>query len=437
MLRTVKRLIYFVPVAVCCCGCLKVTLPEARLVQGARKEPLAWKRAAELALGRNPDIISARDTVEARNRARKVAFGEYLPDADGDLTRGRNKVPDEGWKNSLSLGVTATQKLFTGFKTTGDYLQAERGWEAAKLLYLETSADVRLRLRTAYVELLQLETRLEVDKRIAERRKENADFIKLRYESGRENLGSLMRTEAISSGADFDVRKTRREIESQRWRLSRELGGPFNLTLTVDGDLETMVPEPPALDYDYVSLAEKSPRVRRFVKTAEIFKAAIISAQSKVWPKADGAFGYSSSGEGASDLDDRLALDLSVTVPFFRGGKNVYSIAQAKSEYEAALEDARSARDERTAELAGSWAAFRDAWEAVKVEKEFVEASRERAQIVRSQYAMGLASFQDFDISEQELANSERGYVLSLADVLLRQADWEFLQGLTLEEVIK
>ena len=438
MIRCTVRIVFSLFVMITGSGCIRTTLPEAQVIMGKARSTVTWKQAVERALSRNPDILKSRYELEARNRALKVAFGEYLPEADGDFNRGREKQGEDGaWTDNLSLGLGASQKLFTGFKTTGDYLQAKRRWEAAKFAYQEASADVRFRLRSAYVGLLQLETLLDVDKRIAARRRENADFIKLRYEMGRENLGSLMRTEAIADGADFDVRKTRREIESQRWRLSREMGGPFNLTLRVEGDLEQMVPQPPSLDFDYPSLAARSPRVQRLIKTAEVFKAAIVSAQSNVWPKADGLFGYGQSGEGASDLDDSVRLRLLVTVPFFRGGKNIFGIAQAKAEYDAALEEARSARDERTAELAERWVSFRDAWEFVNVEKAFVEASRERGQIVRSSYAIGLTPFQTFDIAEQELANSERGHVRSLSDVLLRQADWELLKGSTLEEVLQ
>jgi len=44
-------------------------------------------------------------------------------------------------------------------------------------------------------------------------------------------------------------------------------------------------------------------------------------------------------------------------------------------------------------------------------------------------------NFQDFDIAEQELADAERAHVQSLADVLIREADWIAAQGGTLEEI--
>ena len=54
--------------------------------------------------------------------------------------------------------------------------------------------------------------------------------------------------------------------------------------------------------------------------------------------------------------------------------------------------------------------------------------------MVRTQYTTGLTDFQTFDIAEQALADSERAYVQSLADVLVQEAEWTLAIGGTLEE---
>ena len=425
-------------------GCIRVKLPEARVIRGETETALSWERAGELALARNPDILQARSEVNAAVRAKQIAMGEYLPEADGEFVRGRQKrshadakTTGTSWKDDMGIGVSARQEIFTGFRRTGNFLRAKMELGAAQFGYQETSADVRFRLRQSYVELLSLNKELEVNRRIAERRHENAEMIRLRYEAGRENVGSLMRADALAENADFDIRKTERKIESQSWNLSREMGGPFMLRLRAEGDLEDMVPDPPPAGLSYPELAENAPTVRRLVKTAEAFNAAIIVAQSEVWPKVGGNFTYGYSGEGPTNLDDdSLRVGLRVDMPFFRGGRSIEGIALAKANYEAALEDARSARDQRVADLAAAWTDFRDAGEFVPVRSAFQEASRERAQIVRAKYATGLVDFQEFDIAEQELADSERAYVLSLAADLLREADWEVLKGATLEDLI-
>jgi outer membrane protein TolC len=122
------------------------------------------------------------------------------------------------------------------------------------------------------------------------------------------------------------------------------------------------------------------------------------------------------------------------SVPFFNGGKNVEGIFKAKADYLAAEEAAVSQRDETVAKLAEAWAFYADAIEDVDVKRKFLVASRKRAEIIRVQYTTGLAGFQDFDIAEQENADSERNYVESLANALVQQANWEQIKGESLEE---
>lgn len=417
-------------------GCVRVRLPAAAIVSGQAQEAFAWKRAAALALAHHPDLRQAREDLSAAAHHRNQALGAYLPSVDGTVSRKRSRTTTSATTDSLAFDVDVTQPLFAGFGITGDALQAWREWEAARWSYAEQSASVRQSLRTAFVELLRLTKLLEVDRRIAERREDNAEMIRLRYQAGREHEGSWRRAQAIAEQARFDVRQTERRIGSQSLALGRQLGGYFAVPLRVDGDLEALAPSNPEPPADYAALAEAAPTVQRLTRSAEALKAAILSAQAEWWPTVDGTANYGYSGSKASNLKDDAALGVTVSVPLFHGGRNVQGVLESNAQYRAAVEAARSARDARIAQLSDRWVAFRDAWEFVSVRRAFLEAARTRSEIVRAQYTSGLVNFQDFDIAEQELADSERSYVQSLSDVLTREADWIQAKGDTLEDVL-
>jgi len=414
---------------------VRVQLPQAHIVSAEGQEGLSWERAVQLALAHHPDLRKTREELSAKTHNRNQALGAYLPNVDGTVSRKRSRTTTSVTADSLALDLDVTQPIFTGFKTTGEAMKAWREWEAARWAYVEQSATVRQSLRTAFVELLRLNKLLDVDRRIAQRRQDNAELLHLRYEAGRENEGSWHRAQAIAEQAAFDVRQTDRQITSQALSLGRQLGGYFATPMPVAGDLEQMVPATPESAGDYAALAETTPTVQRLTRSAEALKAAILSSQSKMWPTIKGDFNYGYSGTRASNLKDDATLGVTVSVPLFHGGQNVQGVLESNAEYRAAVEVARSARDGRIAELSQRWVAFRDAWELVAVKRSFLEAARQRAEIVRAQYTNGLVNFQDFDIAEQELADSEKAYVQSLADVLTREADWIFTTGGTLEGV--
>lgn len=417
-------------------GCLHVQLPALQIHRGQEQAPVSWMDAVQQALAANPDLKQARQQVASAARTRDAAAGSYLPSVSGEYDRDYARTTSSLTRDSQGLSISASQPLFTGFRITGDFLKAKRELEAEEYAYLETSAEVRFRLRSVYVDMMRLARLDETNREIAQRRAQNAEMIRLRYEAGREHKGSMLRAQAIADQAAFEVRQTGRALESQSLRLSRELGGDFSTPLPVRGDLEKEVPALTGETPDFAVMAEKNPKVRRLVKTAESLKAGILSAQSVVWPQAEGTYDYGYSGPHASALRDSSSLGLKVSVPFFEGGRNIADIRKARSDYGASLEEARSARDETAVTQAEAWAAFQNAVDFVAVRRHFLEAGRERADIIRSQYATGLVNYQDFDLAEQDLVEAQKAYVEALANALTQEAGWEFSKGSTLEELV-
>ena len=159
-------------------GCLSTRIPKAEINRGSESKLLEWKTVVEQALENNSDLEAARSDIEASARSRDIAAGDYLPSVSGNLERDRLRTTNTApTHDSLGLGITAEQSLFNGFDTTGKFLGAKKDLEAAKWSYLDTSANVRFRLRSAYVELLKLKKLVEVNRKIAERRKKNADTL--------------------------------------------------------------------------------------------------------------------------------------------------------------------------------------------------------------------------------------------------------------------
>ena len=428
-------------------GCLTVHLPGAHVQRVSQPEVLTWPGLVRKTLQFNPDLLSARFVVTSTARSRDIAFGDYLPSFEGDLQRSASRNASFGngsgfsgsgngntLQDNLSLDLVGSQSLFNGFGTTGTFLKARKDLDAARFQYVVTSANVRDSLRLAYIDVLRWNRLWKVNQGILERRKQNAEMVRLRYEAGRENLGSALRAEALASQAAFDVQVAERYIDSQTLRLARETGGEFVLPVRIKDSLEQLIPAAVIPEPDYAEIAENLPQVQRLIKVAEAAKANVVAAQSAVWPQVNGTMDYGKSGERVSNLKSEHSWGLNVIVPFFNGGKNVNAIRKAKADYDAARSLAVSARDEAVAQLADAWVKYVNAIDNVAVRKKFLEASQKRAEIVRAEYASGLMTFQDFDTAEQEQNNSENDYVQSLADVSNTQANWEMIRGKTLED---
>jgi outer membrane protein TolC len=300
-------------------GCLAVHLRKAQIKHANEPQILTWDSLVRQALSLNPDLQAARYLVTSSARSRDIAFGDYLPSFEGDLQRSvsRNGFSGGGdnasggtgggsaLRDNLSLDLMGSQTLFNGFGTTGSFLKARKDLDSVKFQYIVTSANVRNALKLAYIDVLKWNRLWTVNQGILERRKQNAEMVRLRYEAGRENLGSALRAEALAAQAAFDVQAAERYIGSQTLRLARESGGEFILPVTIRDSLEQLIPAAVIMEPDYAEIAENLPQVQQLIKAAEAAKANVVAVQSAVWPQVDGTMDYGNSGERVSNLKSK------------------------------------------------------------------------------------------------------------------------------------
>ncbi len=189
------------------------------------EETLEWRDCVGEAKRRHPDLISALEKVNQAKAEKEAARSAVMPEISGGASAVRSKTTSSGStgtsssassrKNpstSYDYSVTGQQLLFDAFKTSFDLSSAERGIESTRYNYDVTSSNIRLRLRTAFANLLSAEELLKVTESIETRRNQNLKLVRLRYEGGREHKGSLLTAEADLAQAVYDVGQARRSI---------------------------------------------------------------------------------------------------------------------------------------------------------------------------------------------------------------------------------
>ncbi len=153
--------------------------------------------------------------------------------------------------------------IFNGFKTYFDVEQAAQNVDANRYNYEVTSSNVRLRLRTAFIDLLNAQEFLKLANNIVERRKQSQDLIQLRYDAGREHRGSLFTAQANWAQAQFSISQARRDIDLAQRRLCKELGRSTWAPLEAQGDFSVVDQETVKPDFENLSIA--TPLMRELV----------------------------------------------------------------------------------------------------------------------------------------------------------------------------
>lgn len=411
-------------------------------------EQLEWTACVSEAKKTNPDLVSAWAKVKQAKASKEMARSATLPQITGNASELTSKgavfgSTGQGGTNDVALGSTRNAKttydyniagqqlLFDGFKTSFNISTAERNIVASQYNYDVASSNIRLRLRTAYVNLLIAQDLLKIAKEIEIRRKESYDLVKLRYEGGREHIGSLKTSEADLAQASFDVDQARRSIYLAQRQLTKELGRKLFKPIEAEGDL--LVKDTAYIRPDFDNLAETTPLLHQLIAQKEAAKFGVESAKAALFPQI-----YANATLGNTNVDafpdkNEWSVGSSFTLNIFDGGNILANITKSKAAFLQAEADEKSGHDGVIYTLSNTWTTLQDTLGRLEVQRIALEAATERAKISKAQYAIGLLIYDNWIIIENNLVTAKKNFLSAERDALLAEANWIQAKGGTLD----
>jgi outer membrane protein len=389
--------------------------------------PLTWQDALREAAVANPDLAASAEAVRAAVANLEATRSERRPQLSGSAelgASGGDLIEDEPLR-SADAAVRASQLLYAGGRTEAAIEQREATLDETAALYRQTAATVGFDLKAAFARLLYAQELVGLTSNILKRREDNLDLVELRYEGGRENKGSFLRSKASTAQARFDVEQARRSVHVAQRTLARALGRVDAQGLAVAGSLE---PERPEASPDFHALAVVSPLRDQAEAQRRFAEAGVRSAKSAYYPELSLVGSYGRSGEDLPD-EDRWTVGLALDVPLYPGGRTRHEVEAARAALRQAEQRMRSREGDVLGDLVSAHASLLDGIDQVDVRIEFRDAAQVRAEIGRSQYASGLMTFEDWDVIENDLINAEQALLASRRDAVLAEAAWDLAKG--------
>jgi outer membrane protein TolC len=419
-------------------GTLIVVLLSAILpvASGAGEEALTWRKCVEIAAANNPDVRSSYEKIMQGRAGVGTARSVLLPrvEADASVSTGKTETSalrgQEGRTNSYSYGVTAKQLVFDGMKSVYDLKSAGKSLESAEYDYLVTSSNVRLDLRSAFVQLLRAQESIDLYAQILARRKQNLELVKMRYEAGREHRGSLLTAEASLARAQADSAQAARGLVLARHGLAKVLGLAVTGPLVVTGSLSaaSAVSDQP----DFEALVRDNPVLQKMMAQRELAALNVESAKAEYFPTVYGFLSADRSGTSRPTTATEWSAGVQMALPLFEGGATYHGVRGKEAALRQASEDARSTRGAVLFTMQEKWVSYRNALEDAGVQQKFLRAAEERAKIAESQYSIGLIQFDNWVIIEDNLVQLKKSYLDAGAQALSAEAEWVQSRGETL-----
>jgi len=402
-------------------------LPALAAAQPAG-EVLTWEESVRQAAAVNPDLRAARDSLRAAEMDVRGAGSGFLPTLTGSATRTDTSATSTAAITApdSNVALTASQNLFAGFRDQASVAQARANRTVAEANLRAARARLSFDLKSAFATLQTAVDALALSTDIVRRREQNLRLVELRYESGRENKGSLYLSQATLSQARFESLQAEQALRVAQAQFARVLGRDHPQAMRLAGEVPVIAP--PA-QVDFAQAVQDTPDQQRALAQVEAAKAGVDIVSSAFWPSLDLSGTTVHQGNDWELEDRRNTLLLSLTVPIFSGGKDYYGVRSAGATESAAEANRENLIRQLRTQLEQAYATYVQAVAKLGVDVDFLKAASARAEIARSKYSNGLMSFEDWDIIENDLINRQKAVLQSRRDRVTAEAAWEQALG--------
>jgi outer membrane protein TolC len=389
------------------------------------EESVSWEQCVSETMRAHPDLYSALAILQQAEADKRITKGALLPQVSfgvNSLESG-STAKGTGSSSALSYTLSAQQLLYDGCKTSSQIASNAEAIKAAQHNYNAVSSNVRFALRSAFTQLLRAQDLVGLAGEIAARRQNNVRLISLRYQGGREHIGSLRQAEADLAQAQFEVSQAKRGLVLAETTLASALGRDIHQPIRVQGtfkvsDLSTSKP-------DLALLIKHNPLFQQLDSRSKGARFDLDAAKSAFSPQL---YLTSSVGRGASD---RLPIDavdwsagVTVSVPLYEGGTGRARVAKAMAFLSQQNAQEKSGYLLLFNALEQSWKSFQDARQLVVVQNKQLLAANERSKIANAQYSNGSLTFNEWVIIENNLVNAKKNLLNAGADMLIAEAQW-------------
>lgn len=389
---------------------------------------LDWGDCVREAAKKNPELAASLELINQRKAQKRIATSPMLPQISAEAGASKTDTFSGGnERNNNTYSAKGEQLLFDGFKTYNDFKSAEQDVSASEHSRSEVSSEIRYNLRKAFTELLKAQALIPITQGIITRRKQNLDMIQLRYESGREHQGALLLAEADLAQAQYDFRKSKRDISVAQYALRKELGWDRDVPIKVKGDFALQRPlrgRP-----DLRTVAGNHPAVKRTGAEKSAAEYGFKSAKSEFFPTFNLTAEAGKVRSGGFSSENGWSVGVGASMPIFEGGQRIANTNRARARLKEAESSKISEYDRVLSNLESAWQKLKDAVEYYEVQKKYLKADEVRAKIARAQYANGLLIFDNWIIIEDNYVRSQKAYVNAQADMMIAEAEWIRAKG--------
>ena len=410
---------------------------------------LSLEECAKTALQCNPDARAAGYRVEAAAAMIDQARSAFYPQVhlSGGLSRTDNapqafmmrlnqrdlqmsdpafNANDPDDTENIRLSAAARYRLFDGARRERTAI-AGLGEDAAREQLATTRNELIHQVTRGYYGLLQATAFVEV-RRDSVRSLEES----LRASSERFKAGSVVKTDVLN--IEVELAQAREDLiraENGAQLAMAALNTAIGTNLVSAAGL---LQPPPKTDAPQPAVAngasiENRPELHAAHTWQRMKARAYREAVRDYLPTLDAFGSVDWDSDSLSDFQDSYTVGVALQWEAFSGGRRSAAVAQARAEWQAAMQQEQKARNELALDLRRAELGASEARERLAVTAKSVESAEEALRITRDRYEQGAADITELLVAETRLTGIRTRDVAAYYDCLIARSNLERAMG--------
>lgn len=380
---------------------------------------MTWQEALTLSKDHNNDLKSAQKQLDSSKYTYYRSYTGLLPQLSANMSMSQTGLASIGASATTvySYGLNATEYLFNGPTNFSSVHSAYNSYLLNQANFQVSEASIYYQIRLAFIDLYVAQENVKLQDQILSRQKENSRLISLQYDSGAEDKGNLLRTQANEKQSEYNLNSAKRDLRLAKLKLSQLLGYD---AVTAEGAMSTS----PEANPDFDNLISNSPDYLLAKYQLESFKIAQGSTVNEFLPSLSLSGAYRNSGYNWPPNTETNSWSLNLSYSFFPGGSNLVDSVINNINLDKAKEDFEKSKKDVLYTIEDAFEKYNDSIENLEVKKSILNAATERSKIGQEKYINGLATYTEWDISESDLISSQISALNAQKSALYAEATW-------------
>lgn len=424
---------------------LAALFPAALAAQAAEggARPITLEEAVRLARQNSPQMISARNAIDANEATVRTRKSAFLPTVSGSIGSSwgagqtfdnagnivnRNNITPWSWSRRVSVNWT----IFDGFDRNYQLAAARANVASAEANEVATEYSVAYSVsQQYYAALAARESRAAAQTALTEAT-QNLRAATARIASGAATRSDSLRAAIQVGNQQLAVLSAENDLQNANAALTRLVGTPFNVTAAETDTVLAVVAADSATLAQYLLTA---PAVRSAQASLAAANAGVRSSRTDYFPSLSTSYGLTNN---ISDTTFKLwqgrtlqnkSFSLSLSVPIFNGLGREETVQRARiteSNARASLRDAEMLAQQQLVQYLGQ---LRLAQARIAIMQASLEAAQEDLRVQQQRYDLGASTQLELLTTQTQLNSARYNLVNARYQVRIAKAQLEQLLG--------